>query len=181
MKIFVINGHKYYPFAQGKLNQTLFEEIINTLTPDNEVKSTIVEHGYNIQEEIEKFLWADTIIFQTPINWFAFPGILKKYIDEIYQYNIFYGSSEEYGQGGLLKGKKYMYSLTWSSPGEAFEKVSGFYEGHSVDEVILAMHKTQQFCGLEKLPTFSAHAVLRNPDVPLIKEQLREHLEKYMR
>ena len=45
MKIFVINGHKYYPFSQGKLNKTLFNKIIELVSPNNDVKTTVVENG----------------------------------------------------------------------------------------------------------------------------------------
>lgn len=181
MKIFVINGHKYYPFAEGKLNKTLFDGIVETLKqPNNEIKTTIVESGYNVEDEIQKFLWADVIIFQMPVNWFSLPGLFKTYIDEVYRYGVFYGGTENYGRGGLLKGKKYMYSLTWNSPKEEFGKVGGFYDGKSVDEVLMPMHKTQEFCALSKLPTFCAFDVIKNPDVQRYKLELREHLHKYI-
>lgn len=56
MNIFVLNGHKYYPFAQGRLNKTLFDKIIELVTPDNQIKTTIVENGYDLNEEIENFV-----------------------------------------------------------------------------------------------------------------------------
>jgi modulator of drug activity B len=179
MQIFVINGHKYYPWSQGQLNKTLFDGIIATLS-DHEVKTTVVEQGYDVEAEIEKFLWADVIIFQTPVNWFALPGMFKSYMDEIYRYGVFYGPSDEYGRGGLLKGKRYMYSLTMNSPEEAFGKTGGFYDGRGLDELIVALHKLQEFCGLEKIPTFAAYDVVKNPNIELYKQQLREHLQKHL-
>lgn len=91
MKIFVINGHKYYPFSQGKLNKTLFNKIIELVSPSNDVKTTVVENGYKLNEEIDKYLWADIIIIQMPINWFSFPGLFKSYIDDVYKHGSFYG------------------------------------------------------------------------------------------
>ncbi len=181
MKIFVLNGHKYYPFAQGKLNQTLFDKIVEVLGSGNEIKTTIVEQGYNVEDEIQKFLWADIIIFQTPINWFALPGTFKTYIDEIYRYGVFYGATDSYGKGGLLKGKKYMFSLTWNTPREEFGKTNGFFDGKKMDDVIVALHKTQEFCGLEKIPTFSVHDVVKNPDIPLFIKQLEEHITTHIK
>jgi modulator of drug activity B len=179
MKILVINGHFYYPYAQGRLNQTMFDEIVSVLGEKNEIKTTIVEKGYDVEEEIEKFKWADIIIFQTPVNWFSFPGGFKLYLDQIYRYGVFYGPTDEYGRGGLLKGKKYMYSLTWNSPKDTFNSTpDSFYNAKSVDEVLVAMHKLQEFCALEKIETFSIHDVVKNPNIPLYTEQLREHLRK---
>jgi len=180
MKVLVINGHKYYSYAQGKLNKTLFDTIVDTLKPLHEIKTTVIQEGYDAEEEIAKFLWADIIVFQTPVNWFGMPGMFKTYVDEIYRYGVFYGPSESYGKGGLLKGKKYMYSLTWNTPREEFNKPNGFFDNKSVDDVIIAMHKLQEFCALEKIETFSVHDVVKNPNVPEFVQQLKEHLKTHI-
>lgn len=180
MKIFVINGHKYYPFSQGKLNKTLFNKIIELVSPSNDVKTTVVENGYKLNEEIDKYLWADIIIIQMPINWFSFPGLFKSYIDDVYKHGSFYGFSEEYGRGGLLKDKKYMYSLTMNSPEEAFNNPEEFYNGKTLDEVIYAMHKLQEYCGLQKLETFAVYDVVKHPDIPRYLNQLEKHIQTYI-
>ena len=180
MKIFVINGHKYYPFSQGKLNKTLFNKIIELVSPSNDVKTTVVENGYKLNEEIDKYLWADIIIIQMPINWFSFPGLFKSYIDDVYKHESFYGFSEEYGRGGLLKHKKYMYSLTMNSPEEAFNNPEEFYNGKTLDEVIYAMHKLQEYCGLQKLETFAVYDVVKHPDIPRYLKQLEKHIQTYI-
>ncbi len=177
MNILVINGHKFYPFAQGKLNMTMFDEIIRLVSPNNEIKTTIVEQGYDVQEEIDKFLWANLIIFQTPVNWFSVPWLLKKYIDEVYQYGVFYQGSAGYGEGGLLTGKRYMYSLTWNSPCEAFQGSRGFFDGRDVDDIIIALHKLQEFCGMTKIKTFSIHDVVKNPNIEKFKQELDAHIK----
>ena len=180
MKIFVINGHKYYPFSQGKLNKTLFNKIIELVSPSNDVKTTVVENGYKLNEEIDKYLWADIIIIQMPINWFSFPGLFKSYIDDVYKHGSFYGFSEEYGRGGLLKDKKYMYSLTMNSPEEAFNNPEEFYNGKTLDEVIYAMHKLQEYCGLQKLEKFAVYDVVKHPDIPRYLKQLEKHIQTYI-
>lgn len=88
MNIFVINGHNYNPFAQGRLNRALFNKIIEVLTPGNSLLTTTIEDGYEIQEEIEKFRGSDIVIYQMPIYWFSFPhftkNILMKFICTMY-------------------------------------------------------------------------------------------------
>ncbi len=179
MNIFVINGHKYYPFSEGRLNQTLFDEIVELAIQDNSVKTTIVENGYDINEEIEKYKWADIIIYQSPVNWFSVPWILKKYFDEIFLYGIFYAASEEYGQGGLMNGKKYMYSMTWNSALADFNK-PGFFDDRSDEDLILALHKFQEYCGFERIKSFFCHDVVKQPDIPVYLEKLKIHLNKYV-
>lgn len=180
--ILVINGHQKHPFAEGLLNQTIFENIVEFLAKQqHEIKTTVITKGYIEEEEQDKFLWADTIIFQSPVFWFSLPGAFKTYIDKIYAEGIFFDSSvEKYGQGGLLKGKKYMYSLTWDTPEEEFNGADPFFEGKSLDEFIMHLHKIQQYCGMEPLKTFSLFSVDTNPQIPKDLEKLQKHLEEVL-
>lgn len=180
MKFLVINGHKYYPFAKGELNRTLFNKIVDVVSPNNEIDTTIVEEGYDLKTEVDKFLSSDIIIIQTPINWFSFPGVFKSYIDDVYKHGSFYGPSDRYGRGGLLHNKRYMYSLTMNAPKQAFESTDGFYDFRAPDDAFIAMHKLQQYCGLEKIKTFCCFDVVKNPDVPRYLTDLENHLNKYV-
>lgn len=180
MKFLVINGHKYYPFSQGRLNKTLFDKIVEVVSPNNEVETTIVQDGYDLQTEIDKFIRADIIIFQSPVNWFSYPGLFKSYIDEVYKHGSFFGPSDRYGRGGLMHNKRYMLSLTMNSPKAAFEETDGFYDFRHPDEVFLAMHKLQQYCGIEKINTFCCFDVVKHPDIPRFLSELEEHLTKYV-
>lgn len=180
MNILVINGHKYYPFSEGRLNRTLFEEIIAIVQPDNKVKTTIIENGYNIDEEIEKYKWADLVIYQTPMNWFSVPWIFKKYIDEVFRYGIFYEGSKDYGKGGLMKGKSYMFSFTCNSPFEAFDDINSFFNGKSPDELIVALHKLHEFCAMIPVKSYFAYDVVHNPDIERYKKELSNHIHTYV-
>ncbi len=175
---FLINAHQRYEgFAEGKLNQTLIDAAKDLLCDlDCEVKTTIIENGYDVPDELEKYKWADAVIVQTPVYWMSVPFMFKKYIDEVYTMGI--GEvlctddgrtrsdlSKKYGSGGLMQGKKYMISTTWNAPLEAFEDPNQFFEGKGVDGVFMWLHKTYQFFGMEPLPSFSCHDVLKNADV----------------
>lgn len=113
--ILIINGHQKYDSSEGKLNQTLIDNMVRLLSEENKIKITSVQDGYTLSEEQEKFLWADVVIYQTPIYWFSVPGLLKTYMDEVYAYGIFFTGAHEYGSGGLLTDKKYMFSTTWNA------------------------------------------------------------------
>lgn len=180
MKFFILNGHKYYPYAQGRLNQTLFDKIVEIVTPGNEVQTTIVEKGYDVNEEIEKYKWADTIIFQSPVNWFSVPWIFKKYFDEVYQHGVFYTGSAVYGEGGLLKGKKYMYSMTCNPTEEQFNDPNAFFDGKSPEDLIVALHKLQQYSGLEPIKSHFCFDVVHNPDIPRYLKSIENHIHTYI-
>ena len=176
--ILVINGHEYYPYAPGKLNKTLFSQIIDTLKEKHEIKTTIVQHGYDIKEEQDKFKWADVVIFQTPIYWMGLPAILKNYIDKVFEYNIFFKGGESYGRGGLMKDKKYMISTTWNAPESSFNKKDEFFQGKSVDETLVQIHKTLEFVGMTPLKSFSCNDVVINPDIDKFTKGLDNHLKE---
>jgi len=128
-KVLLINAHQRYEgLAEGKLNQTMFDVIKEKMGSNgHEVKETHIEKGYDINEEVEKHLWADAIITQSPVYWFGTPWIYKKYIDEVFTSGLVQQSlivddgrtrkdpGRQYGTGGKMHEKKFMLSLTWSS------------------------------------------------------------------
>lgn len=175
--ILIINGHQKFPFNEGKLNMTLTQTIQDVLKEKYNVQLSILQNGWNVQEEQKKILWADFIIFQLPIYWFEAPALLKKYLEEVYEYGLFYKGSQEYGAGGLLKGKKYMISSTWNSPKNVFGNKESFFRGKTVDDILIALHKTQQFVGMEPLKSFSCHDVVKHPDINEIIKNLKLHLK----
>lgn len=179
MNVLVINGHKYYWYATGRLNRILFEEIVNSLSKEHQVKTTVVEQGYEVEKEIEKYKWADVVIYQNPINWFNVPWILKKYFDEVFKNGIFFNTNAKYGKGGLFCDKKYMFSLTTVSKEADFNDSNGFYDMRSVDDIFISEHKMHQFCGMKKIDTFCMYDVMQNPQIERNLDRLRFHLNKH--
>ena len=175
--LFIIKAHQNYPIAKGQLNSLMADDIEKFFKAhDFAVNRTNVSSSYNVKHEQEKFLWADIIVFQFPVFWFNAPALLHQYIQDIYEYGVFYTSSKEYGQGGLLKGKNYMFSTTWGASDTAFKK--GLWKGcHSPDEVLLPLHKTQEYIGLSALPTFACTNVVASDNPNKYRKALQEHLQ----
>ncbi|AXX86989.1 NAD(P)H-dependent oxidoreductase [Malaciobacter marinus] len=172
--VLIINGHqKYEEIAEGKLTQTFINKAQSFFENNNfEVKHSIVESDYNIKEELEKFKWADYILFQYPVYWMGVPWLTKKYMDEMFSGGnktvtfINDGrsrsdSSKKYGSGGLMTDKKYMLSLTYNCPSSEFSNKDGFFDGLSLDEANIAVHKTFQFCGAKPLETYAIHDIFK--------------------
>lgn len=180
MNFFVLNGHKYYPYSEGRLNKTLFDQIVMLVKPNNDVKTTIIEDGYDINEELEKFNWADIIIFQTPVNWFSIPWTFKKYIDELYLHGIFYKGSNAYGNGGIMKGKKYMYSFTLNPSENDFGDFNKFFNGKSPEDFFIALHKIHQYAGMEPIKSYFCFNAVHNPDIGKYLGGLEEHINNYI-
>ncbi len=70
---------KHFGHSAGQLNDTLAHETEAVLrAAGHAVKMTTVDDGYDIDAEIEKYLWADVVIYQMPGWWMGAPWILKK-------------------------------------------------------------------------------------------------------
>ena len=171
MNILLINGGQKFGHSAGQLNRTLHDiALAHLATLGHQVKETQIEEGYDINEEIEKFIWADTIM------------------DEVYTYGhgklyendgrTRHDPSKQYGSGGLLQGKQYMISVTWNAPIEAFNEFGNFFDGRGVDGVYFAFHKSQQFLGLSQLPTFMTNNVIKEPNIEKDIVEYKAHLTK---
>jgi len=195
-KVLLINAHQFYEgFSEGKLNKTMVDVMKEEIeTKGYEVKLTYIEKGYDINEEVEKHLWTDIIITQSPVYWFGTPWIYKKYIDEVFTAGLVQQSllvddgrtrkdpSRQYGTGGKMQGKKYMLSLTWNAPIEAFgNKDQILFEGKTVDEAFIANTANYKFCGAEILPSFSCYNVMKSPDVENDIKRVKQHLNSVLK
>lgn len=188
-KILLLNGGKQFAHSDGRLNQTLHDVAMAYLDRAGyDVQQTFIDGGYDVQAEVQKFLWADVVIYQMPGWWMGAPWTVKKYIDDVFTegHGSLYASdgrsrsdaSKRYGSGGLIQGKQYMLSLTWNAPQQAFDDPVDFFEGKGVDAVYFPFHKANQFLGMSGLPTFLTNDVIKNPDVPAALAAYEAHLEK---
>jgi len=193
-KVLIINAFQLYEdFSKGELNDTMAHVIQDVMEHRGyEVKTTIIERGYNIDEEVEKHVWADIIFLQTPIHWFGAPWLYKKYADEIFTAGLLQkrlivddgrtrnDPAKQYGTGGLMQGKQYMLSLTWNAPLAAFDDERQYLFGaKSVDDVMIANTTNYRFCGAETLPAFSCFNVIKDPKIAQDIERLRDHLAQH--
>lgn len=188
--ILIINGAKKFAHSNGQLNDTLTEVADGTLRDlGHDVRIVRADSDYDVKAEVQNFLWADVVIWQMPGWWMGAPWTVKKYIDDVFTegHGTLYASdgrtrkdpSKKYGSGGLVQGKKYMLSLTWNAPMEAFTEKDQFFHGVGVDGVYLPFHKANQFLGMEPLPTFIANDVIKMPDVPAILKNIASILWKF--
>lgn len=190
-KVLIINAHQFFEgISVGRLNTTVFDVIEEEMTKHGyEVQKTSIEQGYDINDEVQKHLWADLIILQSPVYWFGSPWIYKKYVDEVFTAGMFQKSfldgdgrtrsdpTKQYGSGGKMHGKKYMLSLTWNAPEEAFgSEAQALFAGKNVDDVFISNTANYKFCGADVLPSFSCHDVMKEPDVEGDLQRLKQHL-----
>ncbi|MGJ1191827.1 NAD(P)H-dependent oxidoreductase [Sphingobacterium siyangense] len=190
-KILVINAGMKFAHSGGKLNETITSWDRSFFTAKNGFELRITETGegdYDIEEEIEKFLWADTIIYHFPVWWMYIPFTLKEYIDKVFtaghRKGMYYSDGRKadnptrnYGTGGLLGDKRYMVTTTWNAPEDAFTIPEEFFQGRSVDDgVLFPFHRMNAFCGLQQLPSIHFHDVEKNGSAELVETFKQEYL-----
>lgn len=137
----------------------------------------------DVQAEIEKILWADVLILQFPLWWFAMPAILKGWVDRVFAYGFAYGVGEHsdsrwgdrYGEG-TLAGKRAMLIVTAGGWAEHYTDrgVNG-----PIDDLLFPInHGILYYPGYDVLPPFVAYRVDRFEDEAFaeVAESLRDRM-----
>lgn len=189
--VLIINGHQPFAFSKGSLNAELVRRAkIFFEAKGDAVRLSKTSEPYHIDQEIETLNWADVVLLQYPLNWMGVPWSLKKYIDDVFSAGMDGrlmdgdGRSEDvpkknYGMGGKGQGTKYMQSVTLNAPSEAFDDATEpFLRGLSLDDVLLPMHLNFKILGYERMPTFAAYDVMKNPEIENDFSRFSAHLER---
>jgi NAD(P)H dehydrogenase (quinone) len=127
----------------------------------------------DIQQELDKLLWADLLILNFPIFWFSAPAMLKGWIDRVLVSGVCYGGKRFYDQGGLA-GKKALVTVTLGGREHMFGE--GAIHGPLEDMLRPILRGTLAYVGFEVLEPFVAW------HVPYISAEARqEFLHSYQR
>ncbi|RUW57968.1 NAD(P)H-dependent oxidoreductase [Mesorhizobium sp. M7A.F.Ca.US.008.03.1.1] len=137
----------------------------------------------DVKAEIAKLLWADALILQFPLWWFAMPAILKGWVDRVFAYGFAYGVGEHsdkrwgdrYGEGTLM-GKRAMLIVTAGGWEEHYAPrgVNG-----PIDDLLFPInHGILCYPGYDVLPPFVVYSVDRfgEADFEPTAERLRERM-----
>ena len=188
-KALIINAHYPSGFSSGSLNGALVERARDLLEKKGyEVRTQNVVEDWDTAEQLANHQWADVILLQSPVNWMGVSWRFKQYMDDVYSAGM--GGQlcdgdgrsrsdprKQYGAGGTLDGKKYMLSLTFNAPGEAFNDEGQYlFQGKSVDDLFFPMHMNFRFFGMEALDTFACYDVLKNPQIENDFKRFEAHI-----
>jgi len=192
-KVLIINGGQKFAHSGGQFNQLLVTWDQAFFTQENgfEVQLTDINNPYDPDEEVRKFVWADIVVYHTPVWWFGLPHKFKEYLDTVFtaghRKGIYYSDGRKrenpdlnYGTGGSLHGRDYMLTTTWNAPETAFTLPGEFFDQTSVDKGVMSgFHRMNAFTGMHGLESFHFHDLEKNatPDrVGNYRLQYLEHL-----
>ncbi len=189
-KIFIINGGQKFAHSGAKFNKTLLEIGKTFFTGEKgfELKTTDINENYEPAEEVEKYVWADVIIYHFPVWWFSMPYKLKEYVDKVFtaghRKGMFYSDGRKsenpdinYGTGGTMQGRKYMVITTWNAPETAFTLPNEFFNQTSVDDgVLFGFHRMNAFLSLERIEGIHFHDLEKN----VTQERIDKYKQVYL-
>ncbi|WLF83352.1 NAD(P)H-dependent oxidoreductase [Moraxella sp. ZY210820] len=186
--ILIINAHQPYDFSKGELTKSL----IDVATKSLQNKGLTVKHSqvtdYAVSDELEKWQWADAVIFQFPSNWMMIPWLAKKYMDDVFTAGMggilcnTDGRSSanpniNYGTGGKMHGKKYLLSATFNAPKNAFDNAQEYlFAGKGLDDLFFPIHCNFKFFAMTALPTFACFDVVKNPQIEQDLKDFESHI-----
>lgn len=182
-KVLIINGGQHFAHSGGTFNKTLVNWDQTFFTEENgfELKITDINVVYGLQEEVDKFVWADIVVYHTPVWWFGLPHKFKEYLDLVFtaghKKGIYNSDGRKaanpainYGTGGTLHGRSYMLTTTWNAPETAFTLPGEFFNQTSVDDgVMFGFHRMNAFTGMQKIGGFHFHDLEKNASPERIK------------
>ena len=191
--IYLINGANPSEYSKGTLNAAMIAQA-QTLAEQagHAVRVCTVAEGYDVAQSLQDHLWADLLLLQFPVHWMGVPWNLKKFMDEVYTAGL--GGQlcqgdgrstarpkQGYGTGGVLQNKRYLLSVTFNAPAEAFNDESQwFFAGGSVDDLLWPQHLNFKFFGMQALPTFAAYDVIKNPQTAEDLQRFAAHFRQVL-
>jgi len=164
--------------AKGQLNSFLAYLTERELTAkDHTVKiSDVTKDTWDVDREVAKILWADTIVYIMPLMWFNMPAPMVKWLDQVLLYDKTFVITDDYGEGGLVSADKFMIVVT--SNLKKSDLGTGFVlkNAQSIDDLMQPLINTNHYLSIrEQIPTFHADNVIAG-DTSWIEEAYRKHL-----
>lgn len=106
--------------------------------------------GFQADEEVERLLRYDRIIFQFQLFWYQAPAILKIWMDQVFNYQIIASNVEE-----ILKGKELGVVVITGTKGSDYER--GGRHNVTLSELLSPYQAFAKYWGMTYLPHFSLH------------------------
>ena len=152
MKTLVILAHP--KINESKANKRWKDELFK-YPQEIKVHELYIEYpnwNIDVQKEQNLLMQYEHIILQFPLFWFNCPPLLKKWLDEVFEYNWAYGP-----QGNKLKGKKIWLAVTAGGKMEYYRH--GGKNKFSLDEIFIPFEETVNYAQGIYLPYFSVYGV----------------------
>ncbi len=110
-------------------------------------------HDINIQQEQQRLLEHDTVVFQFPMLWYSTPSIIKEWQDLVLEYGFAYGRD-----GTKLAGKSLLLCITTGAEKSDYSPEGR--HGTSIRSLLLPFEKTALLCHMQFLSPMVLYGAL---------------------
>ena len=183
MKILVVTaGHSLFD-AKGQLNGFFaYLTESNLVEKGHKVKfSDVTKDSWSVDREVDKILWADTIIYITPIMWFNMPAPMVKWLDEVLLYEKTFVITPEYGEGGQVPAENFMIVTTSNMKSSDLGRGFVLKDAPHIDNLLQPLIMTNHYLSIRnQIPTFHAGDVIAG-DTTWIESAYLKHLNSYFK
>lgn len=101
----------------------------------------------NIDEEQQRLLDHDIIVFQFPVFWYSSPSLIKEWCDLVLEYGFAYGHD-----GEQLRGKSMLLAVTAAGPESAYSTEG--YQRYPLRTFLTPLERTAGLCHMKFLPPY---------------------------
>lgn len=182
MNILIVTAGYSLFDAKGQLNgflAYLTEKNLNAKAHTVKFSDTVKD--YDVDREVEKLLWADTIIYIFPIMWFNMPAPMVKWLAEVLLYKKTFIITDEYGEGGQVPADNFMIVTTSNMKSSDLGKGFVMKNTPHIDGVLQPLIMTNQYLSVRnQLATFHAGDVIAG-DTSVIEANYNQHLNAHFK
>lgn len=149
--ILIVSGH---PDLKQSVVNAMILDVVSQALPQAEIRRLDVlspTGQFDIAAEQQALLQASVIVWQFPFSWYSVPGLLKQWMDTVFQHGFSHGS------GAQLAGKKLLISFTTGAPQQAYTQDGAFH--FSLDDYLPPFKTTAALCQMTLLPPVCSHGV----------------------
>ncbi|CAB5503417.1 NAD(P)H oxidoreductase YrkL @ Putative NADPH-quinone reductase (modulator of drug activity B) @ Flavodoxin 2 [Bathymodiolus thermophilus thioautotrophic gill symbiont] len=167
--------------AKGQLNSFLSYLTDKTLSKRGyKIKvSDVTKITLDRDRELDKLLWADAVIYITPIMWFNMPAPLVQWLNEVLLYKKTFIITDEYGEGGQVPATHFMIVTTSNMKNSDLGKGFVLKNATHIDDLLQPLIMTNHYLSIRnQIPTFHADNVISG-DTNWIESGYIKHLNKH--
>lgn len=108
----------------------------------------------NVEQEQQRLVDHDVIVFQFPVFWYAAPALLKEWTDLVFEQGFAFGP-----EGDKLAGKKMLLAMTTAGSEHAYSKDG--YQNHELRSFFLPYEQTATLAQMEFVTPFNFYDAVR--------------------
>ena len=143
--------------------------------------SDVTKDTWEVERELKKLLWADTIIYITPIMWFNMPAPMVDWFSKVLLYEKTFIITKEYWEWGQVPANNFMIVTTSNMKISDLWKWVVLKNAPHIDDIMQPLIMTNKYLSIRnQIPTFHAWNVISG-DTSWIEWDYNLHLDKHFK